>query len=184
MNTSTPQCSLFLHPKKQGFMPEDTSLFISQLQNTNFISKQINKQINSFYTGNRYLDYIAYLGCSPAIQFEENETSANFCKIKIHQYNTAKLITSKIQSRPPHCPNCHKPVKNWRDNQTQETIFCDLCNTNSHIIDFNWRKMAGYAHLFIEITDIFPKEAVPQQILLDQLTEIFQTDWIYFYSCR
>lgn len=184
MNTNTSQCSLFLHPKKQGFISDDISLFISQLQKINFISKPIKNHTNSFYTGNRYLDYIAYMGCSPAIQFEENETSTTFCNIKIHNYKTAKLLTSKIQSHPPHCPNCQKPVKNWQDNQTQKTIFCDLCNTSSPIINFNWRKMAGYAHLFIEITDIFPKEAVPQQILFDQLTEIFQTDWVYFYSCR
>jgi hypothetical protein len=44
--------------------------------------------------------------------------------------------------------------------------------------------MAGYARLFIEITDIFPKEAIPQQLLLDKLSAIARTDWQYFYSCR
>jgi len=44
--------------------------------------------------------------------------------------------------------------------------------------------MAGYAQLFIEITDIFPKEAIPQQLLLDKLSDITNVDWQYFYSCQ
>jgi hypothetical protein len=44
--------------------------------------------------------------------------------------------------------------------------------------------MAGYAQLFIEITDIFPREAIPQQILLDKLASITDVEWLYFYSCR
>jgi hypothetical protein len=47
-----------------------------------------------------------------------------------------------------------------------------------------WRKMAGYAHLFIEITDVFPKEAIPQTLLLDSLTDMSHTGWTYFYSCQ
>lgn len=184
MNTNTSQCALFLHPKQQSFIPDDIKPCIKELQNIDLIADPISNQENSFYTGKRHLEYIAYMGCSPTIQFEESETSNTFCHIKIHQYNTAKLITSQVQARSPHCPRCSKPVKNWLNNKTEKTITCDLCNTTASIDEFNWRKMAGYARFFIEITDIFPKEAVPQQILLDQLTALFQTEWVYFYSCR
>lgn len=183
MNT-TSQCALFLCPEQHDFTVNDIALFISQLRDSEFISNAVTDQENSFYTGERFLDYIAYMGCSPAIQFETNETSNNFCHIKIHQYASAKLIVSQMQSRAPHCPNCSKPVKNWLSTKTSETISCELCNTTASIADFNWRKMAGYAQLFIEITDIFPKEAIPQQILLDKLSLAFNTKWTYFYSCK
>jgi len=182
MKPNTSQCALFLCPQQHDFAV-DNDLLITQLRNINFIAKALNNHKNSFYTGSQYLDYIAYIGCSPSIQFEENETSDNFCHIKMHQYDTAKLIASQIQSRSPHCPKCNKPVKNWLDNKTERNISCDLCNTTSNIGEFNWQKMAGYARFFIEITDIFPKESVPQQIFFDRLAEIFQTDWEYFYSC-
>jgi hypothetical protein len=61
---------------------------------------------------------------------------------------------------------------------------CDQCQTRSTIEEFNWRKMAGYARLFIEITDIFPKEAIPQQLLLNILSATFNADWQYFYACQ
>ncbi len=184
MNSSTSTCALYLCPGQQDFTLRDISTFVTQLQQNGLISEAITERENSFFAGQRFLDYVAYMGCSPAIQFEASDTSKNFCHIKIHQYDTAKLIVSQKQSRAPHCPNCNRPVKDWLHNKTEETIRCNLCNTTANIGDFNWRKMAGYARVFIEITDIFPKEAIPQQILLDKLTGICKTDWLYFYSCQ
>lgn len=182
--TDTSQCALFLCPAQHDFTVEDISLFITQLQNNGLIAQAIAEKKDSYYAGERFFDYIAYMGCSPAIQFEASETSDKFCHIKIHQHDQAQLIVSQMQTRAPHCPRCSKPVKNWLDTKTTETIHCNSCDTTSDIREFNWRKMAGYAQLFIEITDIFPKEAIPQQILLDKLCEVFDTKWLYFYSCQ
>ncbi len=157
---------------------------MTQLQNIGLIAEAISERKDSYYAGTRFLDYIAYMGCSPAIQFEASDISNDFCHIKIHQYDSAKLIVSGIQTRAPHCPHCSKPVKNWPDTKTANTIRCDLCNTTANISDFNWRKMAGYAQVFIEITDIFPKEAMPQPILLDKLSGFTNVKWQYFYSCQ
>ena len=184
MTSATSPCALFLCPQQHDFNVKNISPFITQLQDNGLISREISEQENSFFTGERFLDYISYMGCSPAIQFEANETSNQFCHIKFYQYDTAKLIVSQKQTRAPHCPKCSKPVKDWLNNKTKKTIHCELCNTTANIGHFNWRKMAGYAHVFIEITDIFPKEAIPQQLLLDKLAHITDTEWLYFYSCQ
>lgn len=183
MNANSPQCALFLYPRQKNFLPDNFTTFIKVLQNISLIDQPINDKENCYYIGEQYLDYIAYLGCSPTIQFEESKTSDKFCHIKIHTYDIAKLLVNKVQARAPHCPVCNKPVKDWQTNISNESIHCKLCHSNSHLSDYNWRKSAGYAQLFIEITDIFPKEAVPQQILLDQLAKEFHTEWDYFYRC-
>jgi len=184
MHSTTSKCGLFLHPAQADFSIENSALFVSQLQNIGLIAKELTKEKNTFYTGERYLDFIAYMGCSPTIQFEASDSCEDFCHVRIHSYNTKKLIVSQIQRRAPHCPCCNKPVKNWLDTKTEETITCTLCNNTSNIEQFNWRKMAGYAHVFIEVTDIFPKEAIPQQVLLDELNKACKTEWSYFYSCN
>ena len=186
MNQTFSQCSLYLCPEQHDFMHYDILSFISALQDINFISQPINTKTSdySFFTGNNFLDFIAYMGCAPAIKFEASEADNDFCYIKIHQFDSAKLIHSQTQARAPHCPHCKKPVSNWQQNRTSTTILCNLCHNTSNIEDFNWRKMAGYAQLFIEITDIFPKEAIPQQLLLDKLSDITKTGWLYFYSCK
>jgi len=184
---SHQNCSLYLHPQSSGFSFPDITSFINRLSDIELISlpiKNMPDDKNSFYVGKKYLEYITYMGCSPAIQFEEDSNSTKFCHIKIHRYDTAKLIVSKIQSRAPHCPECQQAVKNWQDSKTDSAITCNNCHATSNIEDFNWRRMAGIARLFIEVTDIFPKEAIPQKLLLDKLADITENEWQYFYSCN
>ena len=184
MNANTSACALYLYPEQADFCIEDLAQFISRLQEYGFISDPITNQESSFYTGNRFLDYITYMGCSPAIQFEASAGNEHFCFIRIHRYDNARLIVSQKQARAPHCPHCNKPVKNWQASKTEETIHCNQCNSSANIENFDWRKMAGYGRMFIEITDIFPKEAIPQQVLLKRLADITGVAWVYFYSCK
>ena len=186
MSSAYGQCSLFLHPSIHSDTPDNIALLISALRESGFIADETDpaKKDLSFFAGSRFLDYIAYMGCSPAIQFEPTEKQKNFCHIKILQFELPQLIHSNKQQKSPQCPKCNKPVKNWQHNISSETILCDLCHTRSAIEEYNWRKMAGHARLFIEITDIFPKEAIPQQLLLDKLTKITSIDWKYFYACQ
>ncbi len=186
MSSAHGQCSLYLAPDQPDFTVQDLSSFVSALQDIGLISHSMDPDNNDtgYYSGERYLDYIAYMGCAPAIQFEATDGNHNFCFIRLHRYDVAELIYSNTQSRAPHCPACNKPVRSWQHNMNGRSILCDSCNTRSGIEKFDWRKMSGYARLFIEITDIFPKEAIPQQILLDKLSALSGTDWQYFYSCR
>lgn len=186
MSSIHGKCSLYLQPEQPDFSDTDIPSLVTVLQEIGLISNKIKPQDNTqhYYAGDRFLDHIAYMGCAPAIQFEASDDKQNFCFIKLHLYDSAKLIHSKTQSRTPHCPNCNKPVAGWLQQRTDTTIHCDQCDTVSDIAKFNWRKMAGYARLFIEITDIFPKEAIPQQLLLDKLAGKLRTDWSYFYACQ
>lgn len=184
MNSTFNQCSLYLHPSEHDFTLEKSSAFINSLQTFGFLSQKTHTKNNSFLTGDKFLEYIAYMGCSPNIEFEPTEDNKNYCHIILHQYKTSLLQVSTIQTRAPHCPSCHKPVKDWRENITNESIRCTQCQTTLAIEYFDWRKMAGYSRLFLEITDIFPKEAIPQQVLLDKLASITNIEWQYFYSCK
>lgn len=184
MTQAYAQCSLFLYPDIHDFDTKDFSAFIATLQKINLISQPVDDiQEHHYFTGDKFLDYIAYMGCAPTITFEKNGNK-NFCFVKLLNFSSAKLLHCQQQTRAPYCPECHKPVKDWQNNKTETSIHCNHCDTTSSIEKFNWRKTAAYAKLFIEITDIFPKEAIPQQILLEKLTAITNVDWQYFYSCR
>lgn len=184
MNSGYTDCSLYLCPGKHDLSAEDTLSLVSALQTIGFIAGSIDQaEKDHYHTGERFLDYVAYMGCAPAIQFEASDSNSNFCFIKIHKYESARLIYSQKQARDPQCPDCKKSINNWLANKTDTQIECKQCGTRFNIEDLNWRKMAGYARLFIEITDIFPKEAIPQQSLLENLADISGSSWSYFYSC-
>ncbi|HEB82495.1 MAG TPA: hypothetical protein ENJ11_06500 [Gammaproteobacteria bacterium] len=177
------RCSLFLYPAtSQPVDDTDLERLRDGLRQIALISSPLQDDAQGFYTGEKFLDYIAYMGCSPTISFEADENDSSFCHIRLHHYPQATLIHSRLQARDPICPLCKKPTKDWQENSGR--IQCSQCGVTSASADFNWRKMAGVSTLFIEITDIFPKEAIPQQALLDRLAAIFPANWQYFYSCR
>jgi len=189
MSSAYAECSLFLLPVDTEFRFGELHTYLSALQDTGFISGSIDEHADSLYTGERFLEHIAYMGCSPAVKFEASDDSDSFCHIRLHQYDKPVLIVSRKQHRPPQCPRCNKPVRSFDvDDQgeqaTPERISCESCGEASPTAEFNWRKMGGCARTFIEVTDIFPREAIPQQSFLDKLGNITQTEWHYFYSCR
>jgi len=181
--------SLILHPDDTLWRPEQSETVISALQQEKFIGNKIQDKNHSFYVGDKFLEQIAFMGCAPHIEFIANEDKQKFCFVHIINSPSPQLFYSTKQARSPHCPICKKVEKNWQQAATeqsaeQSTIHCNQCNNTSPIETFNWRKSAGYAQFFIEICDIYPREAIPQSAFLESLTNIHDTDWNYFYYCR
>jgi ssDNA-binding Zn-finger/Zn-ribbon topoisomerase 1 len=59
---------------------------------------------------------------------------------------------------------------------------CPECGNQGLFGQINWRKSAGFAHYFIEVSNIFPKEAVPSPGILQSLKTCTRQDWSWFYS--
>lgn len=186
------RCSLFLTPVSSQFAIEDFDTFCTSLATTGLTGNAITNATETsaaeqrFVTGSKYLDLVAYMGCSPAINTEANEDEDAYCYIRVFQKEIPELIFCRTRSKPPACPQCKTPYPALKPVSSSDGTYllCPQCGTRSTASEINWRKQAGYARLFIEITDIFPKEAIPQQSLLDTLQTISGTSWQYFYSCR
>jgi len=183
-------CSLYLQPSTTDTIASDR--LVDALRETGLAGDALEAtQHQRYLTGENYLELINYLGCSPTIAFEPgaNDTgkeNQGFCHINIHQFDTPRMILCQSQPRKPQCPSCKRPVSSWspEDATDARTITCDNCHTETATERYYWRKSAGFARSFIEITDIFPREAVPQPVLLDRLEKATGTSWQYFYACR
>lgn len=180
MNSDFSQCSLYLHPDTPSVSIDNKKLGLL-LNKLSLTGQAIPGSDREYYAGDRFLELVSFMGCSPAIQLEAGE-SKSFCFIRLHHYDNATLITSEKQFRAPQCPQCNKPIPGWNNSDTPNAS-CGNCLTTSSYEQLNWRKMAGYANYFIEITDIFPKEAIPQSSLLETIQQSTGTEWKYFYSC-
>jgi hypothetical protein len=187
MPSDFAHCSLLLCPVDASAGIESLDAFASRLVNIGLIAHQIDGQQNRYYVGENYLGLISYMGCAPSIQFQPTEDSSRFCHVQIHQYDRPVLKYNQKPARNPRCPVCGQSLKNWSfDDQEPEatTLACPLCGHRSGTETYGWQKMAGFARLFIEITDIFPKEAIPQPELLMQLEQLCGFGWQYFYYCH
>ena len=180
MNTFTTNASLVISPTNPNWIPDNPEALINALQKAGLAGEFLKKDENSFLVGEKFLDHISFMGCSPNIKLENENNDGKFTFIRITTTETITALTGK-HSFAPHCPHCKKSEKNWRELLKDNQLICSHCQTNSNAWQYNWRKSAGFGKCFIEITDIYPKEAVPQPSLLDSLEKSFQVPWGYFF---
>lgn len=124
--------------------------------------------------------YISFLGCSPGLSSGEVNTT-----IRIHQFEqvTAMGGQSVETIRYPGCKHpVNEPVKLLSRIQSEDEWLCPVCGNQGTPDQINWRKSAGLSTIFIEITSIFPKEAIPTEKLLNLLQNFSHTPWAWFYS--
>jgi len=167
--------SLFLYDTSfhQDLYTQDT--LNNYLQDIQFI----NIQKGVFTPSDQFMMLITFLGCSPNIKLEVKTEIKTSVKWDISAYggnSIEKLV----------CPNCKSKIqdpslliskfnkqKNWHS-------LC--CKHKIDIQTINWRKSAGFSQSFIQINNIFPKEAIPSDQLLLLLSNFSQSNWNYFYS--
>jgi hypothetical protein len=169
---------------------EHLAAFLATIGLTGDVIRQdVYTRKHQYMTGERFLDLIAFLGCSPNIKLEPDKDHQSFCHINIF-VNQGESLAFKHgrQTAPPRCPACRKPLGDWRalienDMLPEDRMWtCPACGKVARPWQYDWRKTAGFGRCLIEITDIFPKEALPQTTLLDALAQQFSMNWTWFYQ--
>ena len=133
-----------------------------------------------FEPGARLMEYINFLGCSPTLRSGDTE-----CQIRLHYFNevTGMGGESLEAIRFPGCGHViREPGKLLKICHLDRSWTCPECESTGKINNINWRKSAGFSRLFIEISSIFPREALPSDKLLDLLKLYAPADWRWFYS--
>ena len=168
-------------------LPDDEGL-IRLLQSVRLIGK-LYRETMDFWPGERFLDLVAFLGCSPDIKLEPDEDSPHFCFIRLKTRTRSVEFHAGDHSFAPRCPQCRSAMDDWRNRihdwqqrAGNAPLPCNSCGHPAMPWDYNWRKSAGFGRCFIEINNIYPREAIPQQHLLDTLNSHYQVNWHYFYQ--
>jgi len=161
---------------------------IAELETAGFIGAMIEPGVRKFFAGDRFLQLITFMGCSPFLKLEpDGDSSDDFCSIWIRGPYTEPRFVAGSNTRPPRCPRCRQRmegewqalVERWKaDADTQYN--CPRCHESVPFEVLEWRQNAGAGRLFVEVTQIFPGEAVPVQALMDLLGR-HGSPWNYFY---
>jgi len=172
-----------------GEVPEyDQGILIAALQQTGLIAKTslpvTDSQITDFLAGERFLDLIIFMGCSPAIQLKQDEQGSAYCYISFQQHKTPGKIYAGSQSRPARCGLCKASFETDQLNdcaEKQALPVCHQCQKQLDWSDITWNKTTGMATDAIVIHNIFPHEAVPADELVSAINNASGLGWRYFY---
>jgi len=180
VNAFTSNASLIICSEDPNWFPDDINKITTSLRNAGFIAGNIPDRDESYFVGDNFLEQIAFLGCSPNINLTPQDNPDKFCFIRLITSQKISTFTSQ-HSHAPLCPHCKKAEKNWSDHITASSLQCTACGQSAKPWLYNWRKSAGFGRFFIEVTEIYPQEAIPQPGLLSTLEQNHNTSWTYFY---
>ena len=175
--------SLLLHADDACFVPDDRLAFAHLLTELGLTGDACEGECEyGFWPGKQFLSLVMFLGCSPHVALDPHEAGADqsVCRLLMHLYTDVKFLSAR--PRPAErCLHCRTRVKIAEGVPHDSVYNCTHCGRSSVVSDLDWRQGAGFGRFFIEISGIYPHEAVPADKLLDTLRDNSGTQWRYFY---
>ena len=180
---------LILHVRDPAYVPENMAQLEEVLREIGLIGKPWSDAAEQRYLiGERFLQLVTFLGCAPAIELEPPaQGGGEFCHVGISRLYSSVQFVADMQGVVPRCPHCRKRIddwesiiRHWQENAAYQAQ-CPICQNMVSPSDIDWRQSAGFGRFFISIYNIYPREAIPTQALLDTLQKCTQQSWEYFY---
>lgn len=171
---------LVLFPNDPDWAPADFVRLIVALKSIGLIGAE--REAHLFSAGPEYLNLITYLGCSPQIDLGEG---ANATAIRLRGIFPAAEFLHGGNLKPPRCPRCRKTLEK-RDCTfaVEKNLCCSHCGHRGRPHEFDWRRSAAFARVFVEISNVFESEAVPAEELAACLKQASGEAWDYCYVRR
>jgi hypothetical protein len=182
---------LVIVPRDKDYAPENHQAIVRALAELEFIGGSYpgNQGERRFLIGERFLNYLTFLGCSPAIEIAPPaDDGEDFCHVVISPIHEQVQFCADAAGKGPRCPHCRYEERDWQSlarqyqAQAQQEYVCPRCQQMTPITELNWHKSAVMARVFISIFSVFPNEAVLADKVLQQLEQATGTGWRYFYS--
>ncbi len=191
------QHKLILAPINPELAPRDVNGLIASLGSLGVTGAPFQLAGRTHYLpGERFLDLITFLGCSPLILLEPPEgTRADpgihadkFCHVGLWYAGEQPVFLAGRNTLSPRCPHCRQPqapwqrmIAAWESDPSNYQWKCSECAQLSRPYELDWRQSAGFGRFFVEIWGIYPAEAVPGEALLETLSQSTNGRWGFFY---
>lgn len=198
---------LVLHPRDSDFALTSWDGLITHLREVDFLGERLGEQLdeplnnsldkphnkemqNRFLVGERFLQYITFMGCSPSVELTPpTDGSLDSCHIHFSEITPESHFRSASQSVFARCPQCRKRISNWEQavskwskDSSAVNFNCDKCAEQVSLHQLSWRHTAGIARLFIDVYSIYPQEGIPTDPFLSLLETETGTQWDYFFT--
>ena len=180
---------LVLTPQDPYLLPADPKDIIDALQNIGLIAQALEGS-PGYILGERFMQLVTFMGCSPYIRLEPDESGEPFCHLLIDgPHEQPELLTGK-NTQPPRCGACRKRLnewqasfEDWRQNRAGWQATCPHCGEHQEPVSYDFRQSAGCGRLFLFVENIFPQEAIPSPSLMETLKKTSHGNpWHHFYQ--
>jgi hypothetical protein len=175
--------ALLIGPTDPAWLPPDSHGLTRLLSNLGLIGASLEGPAAlRWRVGERFLDHVCFLGCSPSLELEPTADGKPFCHVRLHlEQGPPRLVRGDLR-RPPRCPTCRTPQPEPPIGPKTPAWTCPTCGAELGPADLDWGRSAGVARSFVIVANVFPYEAVPSAELMQALADDTGIDWRYFYA--
>ena len=178
--------SLYLYPLPPLAEPPSLEKVIGLLQELDFVGEPLAPQ--RWQVGSRFFQYLTFAGCSPHLRVTPREAGDwRFTHIRLGLEETPPLRITPLRGRP-RCPNCGQPLAEWRSQlaawrqAANQPVTCVACGAATPVAELDWRHYGVAARLCLEVTQVWPGEALPGDPLLEALQKGAGRPWGYAWA--
>jgi hypothetical protein len=182
---------LILYPQSALAPPPSQRALTSAMAEIGLIGEMLESlpERERFLAGERFLQLISFLGCSPHIELAPpSEGGDDFCFLDLLGPWARPRLFRGRNTRPPGCPSCgcrrdghHLQLQPGAELPEALRWQCVQCGAAHHPGQWNWRQQGGAARIALSINGIFPSEALPGDELLARLKALDGKPWSYCY---
>lgn len=181
--------SLLLYPADPDFAPASVDDLAYILRDMGLIGEAWGEpDARRYLIGEHFLQLVSFLGCAPAIELAPGAEGAAFCHIGISPVTPAPEFRADNRDVMPRCPHCRQRLAGWpawiegwqRDPGYRSR--CPECDTSLSPMELDWRESAGFGRIFVSIFNVYPREALPTEALLNRLQQATAQAWRWFYQ--
>ncbi len=174
------------------FSPEDPAQSVDMTQLLQLLTQfelisQPRYRENHYLPGDGFTSLITFLGCSPNISLQPDDSDT----LESHCFISAVNLTDEVQCLGhtrqchPKCPHCRKRIADWKTTNWQQPgalCHCDKCGKETDYAHLNWKHECCFGRSGFSIANIYPHEAVPTDQLLEMLQQQTGIAWGYAYA--
>lgn len=180
---------LVLAPREPHCAP-DRAVLIRALAAAGLLGSPLTPAGDAYAVGDAFLHLVAFTGCAVQMEVDPRpESGRTFCHIRFVGPFEEPVILTGRNTRPPRCPVCRYPLRDWRDvlpcstsiAKQADPLPCPACATLSPACAWDWKESGGCARLALFVEEVFPGEATPTDALMRVLAEVTQTSWRHFF---
>jgi Zn ribbon nucleic-acid-binding protein len=141
-----------------------------------------------FLAGEAFFQHITFAGCSPHLKLMPADASdRSFTHLCFHREASPRLRVA-LQRGRPRCPACRGAVANWKANlhrwreDAGEGFACPACGHVCAVAELDWRQYGVAARLLVEVTRVWPGEAMPGDRLMAALEAATKRRWSHAWA--
>jgi hypothetical protein len=177
-NKAQGQSRLVLFAGSGNLLCAKLEPLVQAMSQIGLIGSSVGQSGSAYYPGDRFIDHVSFLGCSPNIALSPAE-GEHYCFVRFYPVQQDPVLHSGSNTRPPRCRQCERLVDNWL--QCAAPDFCEQCTLEQRQDNLNWRRQGAFSRWIIDIMNIYPHEAVPSSLLLASLQQASGVEWRYAY---